>query len=382
MNVCLVSSYFHPYVGGIETYVSNLADSLARRGHDVTVYCSSRSSRPGVAVLGGVRIVRFQTPLLLYGAPIGFFPSGFFEDDYDVIHCNFPNPYFAAMSAWVGRLREIPTVLTWHNDLPAVTSGASLLVSVHDRLSPSYLNLYRTIIATTSAYSQISRTLRRYSRKVMVVSNGVDTSRFTPEVDGGPIRERYGLQRCHVVLFVGALTKWHYYKGLGVLIEAFARASKSCPLMRLLIVGSGELADRYASLARELSVEDKVQFAGRIDDEFLPMFYSASDVTVLPSRDSSEGFGLVLLEAMSCGRAVIGSSIGGIPELIRDGENGLLVEPNDPEALAAALGALYVRDEERLAMGRAGREFAELHDWRSVAASVESIYQNTKSSKS
>lgn len=378
MKVCLVSSYYPPYVGGIETYVSNLATSLAKRGHSVTVFCSERPLRPGSTFTGEVRVVRFRTPLVLYGAPVGFFPADLLRGDHDVIHANFPNPYFAAAAAWTGAVKEIPAVLTWHNDLPAVTRGASLLVGAHDRVSPIYLNSFRTIIATTNAYLESSKTLQRYSSKVRVVLNGVDTSRFAPSVDGDSVRELHGLRGCFVVLFVGALTRWHRYKGLDVLIEAFARASSNRPRMRLLVVGSGELSAEYRSLARDLRVEERVRFVGHVDDAALPEYYAASDVAVLPSRNRSEGFGLTLLEAMASGRAVVGSSIGGIPELVHSGVDGLLVEPNDPSALASALIELCDRDDERSMMGRAGRAFAELHDWRLVAQEVESVYADSK----
>lgn len=369
-----MNSYFPPYVGGIETYVSNVAKALHDRGHRVTVFCSSRGSVPGTTLEGGAEIVRFGTPLNLYGAPLGVFPSRFFSGSFDIVHSNFPNPYFAAVSSWVARARGIPAILTWHNDLPAVRPAAALLVHAHDNLATSYLNYYKTIIATTSIYAHRSKILRRFSEKVKVVRNGVDTVRFTPNLGGRSVRERYGLADDFVVLFVGALTTWHSYKGLDVLIEAFAKLSRRLTDARLLVVGGGNLLPFYRSLAAELGVGDRVDFAGHVSDSDLPAFYSACDVFVLASKDSSEGFGLVLLEAMACGRPVVASAVGGIPELIHNGENGVLVEANDSEALAATLETLHASDELRDLMGRAGRSFAELHDWRLVASNLESIY--------
>lgn len=277
-------------------------------------------------------------------------------------------------------MKRTPSILTWHNDLPPVTSAASILADVHGRLSTLYLKDFSVMIATTSVYAKNSPTLRRYAERVRVISNGVDTVRFSPGLYGGGVREKHGLQGCRVVLFVGALTRWHSYKGLDVLIEAFAGASRDDPLMRLLVVGAGELLPKYQSLALHYNVAEKVHFAGSVDGSLLPEYYAASDTTVLPSRDSSEGFGLVLLEAMACGKAVIGSNVGGIPEIVRNGENGLLVQPGDPSALAAALRELLADDDGRMAMGRSGREFAELHDWNRVAVEVESIYRSSRES--
>ena len=106
-----------------------------------------------------------------------------------------------------------------------------------------------------------------------------------------------------------------------------------------------------------------------------PSYYAASDFAVLPSKDSSEGFGLVLLEAMSTGKAVIGSRVGGVVEVVRDGYNGMLVEPNNVDELARAMLILFEDDRTRLLMGRYGRTFAESSDWNSVVQKVESLYK-------
>jgi len=180
MKVCLVNSFYPPYVGGAETYVSNLARSLDRLGYEVTVYCGDRPLGPGVSYDQGVRVVRMRVPLSFYGTPLAGFPASFAAGGYDVIHCNFPNPYFTAVSGAVGRLQGVPAVLTWHNDLPAVTNGASILVGISDIASVAYLAPYSKIIATTGTYARSSKILRREWRKVEVIPNGVDTKRFNP----------------------------------------------------------------------------------------------------------------------------------------------------------------------------------------------------------
>ena len=375
MKICLVNSYYHPWIGGAETYVSNLAKGLARRGHEVTVYCSDRPLLPGKSLEDGINVVRMRTPATFYGTPLVLFPPKIIAERYDVIHANFPSPYLAGISAWIATARTTPAVLTWHNDLPPVTSGAGMLVRIHDAFSGSYLNIYRKIIATTYAYSKKSKLLSRYSEKVVVIQNGVDTTRFNPRVDGEEVRQRYGLGQSRVALFVGALTTWHAYKGVDVLLRAFKNASEKQANFKLLIVGSGNLMGKYRSMAQELGISSSVVFAGKVSDEELPKYYAACDFAILPSKDSSEGFGLVLLEAMACGKAVIGSQVGGIVEVITDGVNGLLAEPNDVEALARAIRNLFDDDQKRAMMGQFGRRFAESHDWSAVAQKVESLYK-------
>jgi glycosyltransferase involved in cell wall biosynthesis len=374
MNICIVNSFYPPWVGGAETYTSNLARGLVGRGNRVTVYCACDPLQPGESIEDGVRVRRMRAPLRLYGTPIAVSPFNLFLEDYDIIHCNFPSPYLSALFAWFSRLKGIPAVLTWHNDLPRVTSAAGLLVRMHDLLSPAYLRSYERIIATTEVYARTSETLRRFHEKVRVVPNGVDTTRFNPNLSGWDVRKKHGLEGKMVVLFVGALTQWHSYKGVDNLIQAFKIASEKNDNLRLLIVGSGSLTSSYMKLVEKLSLHDAVVFAGRIDDEQLPHYYSASDFMVLASMDRSEGFGLVLLESMASGKPVIGSNVGGVTDVVRAGETGLVSSPGDVNDLAGAMLRLSYDPELRDSMGKKGRLYAERHDWSETIKGVERVY--------
>jgi len=173
---------------------------------------------------------------------------------------------------------------------------------------------------------------------------------------------------------VGALTKWHGYKGLDVLLEALQICVKSSRDVLLLVVGDGDLKPRYETMAHNLGLTNHMIFAGDASMEDLPRFYAASDLLALPSKDMSEGFGLTLLEANASGRPCIASDTGGIPEIIRDGYNGCLVTPNDPQALAQGIRSLAKDVDARRRMGENGRRFALLHDWKSVAEETETAY--------
>lgn len=375
MKICLVNSFYPPYIGGAETHVSNLARQLSLIGHDVTVYCSDRPLGPGQGNEDGVRVVRMRTPLTLYGTPITAFPTEFLTGGYDVIHCNFPNPYFTVFAAAIGKLTATPTVLTWHNDLPPVTRVATVLVAGHNALSMIYLRSYSRIISTTNVYAKTSKILRYHRKKVRVVPNGVDIDRFNPGVNPFAVKERYRLDGYKTLIFVGALTRWHAYKGVDVLIRAFTRIARQCEKLKLMIVGGGNMLDFYRAIAGRLFEEGRIIFTGAVTDSLLPALYAASDFAVLPSTDSSEGYGLVLLEAMACGRTVIGSDVGGIPEVVQDGKNGFLVQPADPVALANTIHNLYSDDSLRTKMGSEGRKFAETRSWGRVGESISSLYQ-------
>jgi glycosyltransferase involved in cell wall biosynthesis len=115
--------------------------------------------------------------------------------------------------------------------------------------------------------------------------------------------------------------------------------------------------------------------SSRSRDDELPKYYAISDVLVLPSKDRSEGFGLVMLEANATGKPVIASAVGGIPSVIQDGYNGFLVPPSDPEALAATIKRAFEDEEMLRQMGKNGRTFAKEHDWSIVAEQTENAYR-------
>jgi len=377
MRVIIVNSFFPPWRGGAETCVYNLSKHLKKRGHEVTVICSSPPFEPGTQFVDGVKVERLRTCGKLYGTPI--MPELFQKlmgEQADIIHANFPSPYIAYLASTVSRVRGVPAVLTWHNDLPPVTWMARILVTVHDRLVlPLYLPQFSSIIATSKLYAETSHILEAHKDRVVVIPNGIDTQRFNPDVPGEEIRHRLGVDRGKIVLFVGALTQWHRYKGLDVLIQAMALMRDQVPETRLVIVGAGQLETEYKQLVSQHGLTSWVIFAGNVPDDELPKYYASSNILALPSKDRSEGFGLTILEANATGKPAIGTTVGGIPSVIRDGYNGLLVPPNDPGALAEAIQKALSDDGLLKQMGKNGRVFAEQHDWSIVAEQTENVYK-------
>jgi len=190
----------------------NLARKLASVGHSVEVICASHTGRPSTEVGARLTVRRLRPIALLYGVPI--LPGLFLEllrVKADIVHVNFPNPFNALICGLVARAREIPTLLTWHNDLPPVTPASSVLVKIHDKLlSPLYRSLYRVVVATSREYASSSYVLTRCGDRVRIVPNGVDCSRFHPRLNGGDVRRKCNLDDgAKALLFVGALTKWH-----------------------------------------------------------------------------------------------------------------------------------------------------------------------------
>ncbi len=377
LRVCLVNSFFPPWRGGAETYTYNLARQLVLRGHNVEVFCASNPRKPGNYDVEGVKLTCLPVTSWLYGTPImARLPERLLKAESDVVHSGFPSPFNAFSSALASKINGVPSVLTWHNDLPPVTTTAKALVSTHDRIVlPVYIRVYRRIISTSNRYAESSPILKKHVDKLTIIPNGVDCRRFHPNIDSSLTRQKLKLHGESVILFVGALSKWHSYKGLDTLINAIASMKKTQRDIVLVVVGDGALRPAYEELTRKLNITDRVIFAGDVPDDELPSFYAASDMLILPSKDRSEGFGLTILEANACGKPAIGSNVGGIPDVIRNEFNGLLVPPNDPQALFSAI-ALLIENESLLdEMGKNSRTHAEQHDWSRVAEATEQVYR-------
>ncbi len=200
--------------------------------------------------------------------------------------------------------------------------------------------------------------------------NGVDREAFHPQPRGGACRAlgaEPGLRR---VLFVGNLVP---IKGLRDLLEAFrivlaARADK----LELLVVGDGPLADPLKSRATELGIDSAVRFVGREPRQRVALWMAASDVLVLPSLD--EGVPNVVLEALACGRPVVASAVGGIPEVHPGDSAGALVSPSSPPQLAAALADTLTRSWNESALARLTDGF----DWASNARKAVEALQDAE----
>ena len=167
---------------------------------------------------------------------------------------------------------------------------------------------------------------------------------------------------------IGSVGRLDPVKGHDLLIRAFAKLQD--PQARLILIGDGEKRAEYETLAQELGISDRVRFTGWRED--VGDLLEALDLFVFPSRN--EGMGRAAVEAMAAGLAVVAARTGGLPEVVRDGETGLLVPPDDADALAAAIARLLARPEERMAMGEAGRKLAQNFGAERMCERLETLY--------
>ncbi len=211
-------------------------------------------------------------------------------------------------------------------------------------------------------------------RQVQVVPLGADHVFFRPGVDTTGVRERYGLGEGRWLLSVARLAR---HKGIDTALRALARLAGSYPDLRYAVVGSGEELGALETEARDLGVGDRVRFLTDVPDRDLPAIYNCAEVYLGVSRlmeQRVEGFGISIAEASACGIAVVAGRSGGIPEAVRDGETGLLVDAEQPDAVSAALGRLLDDAPLRARLGAAGRRAVETYyNWDRVAGDLARI---------
>jgi phosphatidyl-myo-inositol dimannoside synthase len=210
--------------------------------------------------------------------------------------------------------------------------------------------------------------------RVRVVPLGADHEFFRPGLDTREVRARYGLGEGRWLLSVARLSR---HKGIDTALQALARLRSRYPDLRYAVVGTGEEHESLAAEARELGVADRVRFLTDVPDRDLPALYNTAEVYLGVSRlmeQRVEGFGISLAEASACGVPVVAGRSGGIPAAVRDGETGLLVDAERPEAVAEALAGLLDDAALRARLGAAGRRAVESHyNWDRVTRDLVRI---------
>ncbi|MGH7538869.1 MAG: glycosyltransferase family 4 protein [Gemmatimonadales bacterium] len=210
--------------------------------------------------------------------------------------------------------------------------------------------------------------------RVQVVPLGTDPKQFRPGIDPGPARRALGLEGGPWILTVARL-EWH--KGIDTVIRALPAVRAAHPGVRYAVAGVGPRREELERLAGQGGVRHALKFLGFVPDEQLPALYNAADLYVGASRYHellAEGFGISLVEASASGIAVVGGRSGGVPDAVRDGETGILVDPEDPGAVAAAITRLLGDDTLRRRLGVAGRRAVETYyNWDRVVRDLIGI---------
>jgi glycosyltransferase involved in cell wall biosynthesis len=342
------------HVGGVERVFANLAPRLASRGHEVRVLCSTDG--PGRDdVQAGVTIERVPRAGTVFRAPLVNLAARLAPDD-DIVHVAATYPFTTPRMLRKADELGLHSVLDFHFEpRPASWLGRVAAAAYRRLATGSYARADRVLVNSID-YARTAPSLARVpEERWRELPNGIDPDRFHPD---GPAHEG------DYLLFVGRLVP---YKGLQVLLEALDRADIDTPLW---IAGEGPRRDELEARAED--VDHETAFLGYVPGEELPALYRGARLTLLPSVNQQEAFGITLVESMACGTPVIASALPGVRQVAREG--GAVVDPGDPQAWADRL-----REATRLDALPRGRELAEtIHEryaWEAVTDRLEAVYE-------
>jgi N-acetyl-alpha-D-glucosaminyl L-malate synthase BshA len=354
MKQLRVGSVCYPTPGGSGVVATELGMSLAARGHEVHFITSGHPSR----------LREFEQGIYLHKVETGNYPlfqqytpyslslavkirEVAVQYNLDLVHVHYAIPH--AASAFLAREMlkpgRLPTMTTLHGtDITLVG------------MMPSFYEITRFSISVSDAITTVSEFLKKETetefsidKPIEVIHNFVDGEEFQPRIDPS-IRERLAPNGERILMHVSNFRK---VKNLPAVVDVFCGVCDEIP-SRLVLIGDGPELEMVERTAAERGITDRIVFLG--DQEYIAGLLPVADVFLLPSEH--ESFGLAALEAMACGVPVVGSRIGGLPEVIVDGETGFLCGPHDIGCMREVVLGLLRDEERRLQIGARARERA------------------------
>jgi len=409
MKICLLTYRGNMYCGGQGIYIYYLSREFQHLGHEVHVM----SGPPYPQVPDGVKLHRFtshsafvsryhmdnhfgpiRNPVDLYEAaatrmgmytePLTFSIRAYdairklsSKIKFDVIHDNQCLGYGLTLI----KRRKLPIVATIHH--PIALDRDADFAQARNQIEKWrrwwFYSVYvpmqsfvgrrvdRVITVSECSAREIERLMGIPSSRIRVVYNGVDTDVFK-NYDGFP-------KKSNSLIFVGNTEDRK--KGIIYLLQAIKMLPNECPVKLTIIDGGAPEAVYAPALMRQFELDGRVTFARRLSGEDLVRWYSAADMAVVPSM--FEGFGFPAAEAMACEIPVIAFAAGALPELVADGETGILVPPGDVPALAAAIKLLVENKELRHRMGKEARKRVQRKfSWEQAAKQILEVYQEVQ----
>ncbi len=372
--------------GGMSVYIRELARELGRRGHRIDIYSRRQHGRHQAVVplCENVRLIHLDIGNNGLLAKTALFPflSDFLRSleqfrsaeriNYDLIHSHY------WLSGGLGEsLKDLwnrPHVMMFHTLAEAKNRTRSGLPEPAVRIAAEkelVKTCHRIIAPTQREKDSLIRHYGAAADKIGVVPCGVNLTLFQPQ-DKTAARKHLGFApEASLLLYVG---RFEPVKGADTLIEALAHCAGHRRLQLVMVGGDGERASETQYLknkTRELGIEDRVVFAGRVEQNCLPPYYGSADMLVIPSR--YESFSLVGLEALACGRPVVSTPVGAMDRLIIEGQTGKIAADTSPGALARGIESMLTAGRRPTA--EVIRESVLAYSWSNIASAVLNEYE-------
>ncbi len=387
MRILIIGATYLPQNNGQSIFTGSLAEGMARMGNEVMVLTPGTGQKGEKTRINGV--IKASTPALnlwfihkefylAYGYQ-GQVKQIFRDFRPDLVHLQDSAPV-SQYALRVARRHGIPVVATHH---PGPNVGAPYFTNVPQpfrgwiesviwRWILSFLNR-SDMVATPSASA--ARMLMDHGLKVDVrpISCGVNLQDFneTPEDCRASLLQRYGLpQDRKIFLYVGRMD---YEKRVDVIVRALADVHRKDVVLAL--AGKGARDEKIKRLAHRLQIDDRVRFLGEVSHSQVPGLMNCSNVFVMPG--DAESLSIATLEAMACGKPVLAANAMALPELVKNGLNGFLFEPGNPQDAARKIDLLASHSEAWRGMGEASKQRVARHDTRNMLLAYEALYRNS-----
>ncbi|MFH1457110.1 MAG: glycosyltransferase family 4 protein [Patescibacteria group bacterium] len=371
MKIAHIICTFPPYKGGIGNVAYEQVKKLVDLGHEVTVFTPAHGGTEKEEN-NDFEIKRLKS-LIKFGNS-AFLPQLLFKlKKFDVVQLHYPF-FGTAEIAWLakkfGLIKKL--VIFYHMDFLPKNIFFNFFSLPDKLIKKSLLNSADKIIVSSLDYINelsIKKYFKNNKEKFVDIPFG---SQFA----GVEVKEKPFHKIRAGILFVGVLDRAHRFKGVDVLLKSFKKVLEKNNNIKLNIVGGGNMKEEYIKLAKKLGVINKVNFAGKVSDEELKNYYNNCDFLVLPSTDSGEAFGLVLVEAMSFGKPVIASNLPGVRTVCEDNINGFLVEPRNINDLYNKMLKLIENKDLAEKIGKKSRELVdEKYSWQIHVKKLEEVYK-------
>jgi glycosyltransferase involved in cell wall biosynthesis len=362
--------------GGAERYIYTLIKELNSESYSLSIALPSvegaNKPKEKLKTLGieikNIKPIKNRFDILNFIRQIRFFKN----NKADIIHFNLPNPYHSQFSILASKIAGVKSVVVTHH-LPVLLKEASWKGRLLERLLVRCIN--KVITVSNSSKRIIIEKLPFQEDRVVVIHNGIDVN-YNRKFDSSSLKENLGIGETDLVVgTVGRLTE---QKGYIYLLKAAVRIKKEVRNVKLLIVGEGSMEKELKRYSLNLGLERDVIFTGFQEDVY--KILNIMDVFVLSSL--YEGFPFVILEAMIMKKPVVATEVDGIPEVVINGNTGILVPPKDPEKLAKAVISLLVDREKAKNMGNKGfKRVKDCFSKQIMVEKTENLYKELLSQK-
>lgn len=357
MKIALLSEKYTPDIGGLAISTERFARLLSSAGHEVCAFAPTSNLSPSekrTLTYNGVSVKRFGAHKRVYDTLVDWFElivEEHHRNPFDVLHAYFLTRA-GFIATYAGKYLDLPSVISIRgNDIERAAFDPS-------KFSQIMYVLQNASAITTNASELVKEAKSFFDREIILIPNGIDSEHFKPVSRNKKLQEVLGLinktteERMPVIGFAG---EWREKKGLKTLLSAYTQINNKSSSTLLIVGDVREGEDKqFVEAYRASHPNSRIIITGYISPNDLPVYYSLMDVFVHPSL--RDGMPNALLEAMACERPIIATPVGGMLDVLKDGENGILVPVSDGDQLANAIDKVLNNAELQSQLGKAARK--------------------------